>query len=469
MRSDDAANLMRIRAHTFSRALFLRLHGLSERHSSGPLELIDTLKEAVRLTDQWIENAKSVGAIQNGQIVLNKLATGALPIIEDSYSDPIQRGVFLILREIAQALDSGSPELLVVPRIHEGYTISDLSDDIAPIEHVCKPKKRKSGSSEWEQFRPKGEIRVVSYPKLARQDVLLHAIFGHELGHQIASEFIQEEKLDRRFISDLATSLNLLRKEGLGQAELNQANQKLIRIWFRGLEELISDAVAVRIFGASAILAAWDQFIFDPWDHGPQLPNYYPSHRLRLSLMLQELINMGHLETLRKIRLSDIAHPFLAALNSSIDDLGKKTGPPRDNWNKSGTSVEELAYSWIHRVWPRALEFIRNRTKRAEFGLEMLRNQLGDCIERIALDIPPNEVGLFPHTVPADWRVAYLAGWAHDSLNKRDKSTQWEAKIQRRTKINELVLKAIEDGFLRKEYRSYLKKKGGKNGGSRTK
>lgn len=123
--------------------------------------------------------------------------------------------------------------------------------------------------------------------------MLAHAIFGHELGHPIASDYLASEVKDYKELKNQVSGLvdKELEKSTVDDDDKLKFKAELfkqiLKIRKRALEELISDAVGIFIFGPSAFFAFFELFLSSNLDAEPISDEFYPPPRMRMRLMLE--------------------------------------------------------------------------------------------------------------------------------------------------------------------------------------
>jgi len=149
----------------------------------------------------------------------------------------------------------------------------------------------------------KGPLYLVTFPEIERDNLLNHAILGHEMGHPLADEFIDQENNNPKYSTDLSKAQGLLFKEYSTElAKITDPFEKLdvqtklvedlIYIRKRALQELISDVTGTFIFGPSFLFAQYDFLKPLGLDHLPIFSEYYPPSRYRIRLIKKYLMIM---------------------------------------------------------------------------------------------------------------------------------------------------------------------------------
>ncbi len=452
---------LRQRAHTLSRALFLRLDEYVEDFPTGtPLELIQLFKKITEEADQTILTTTDVDRLGLICRTLNTIATHAMTLLDHAHTAQTPRGLAQFLDCLREALQPDSV-LLVTPLADYNYTIANyfpwldnlLSGTLVPEETWKTISQRYTNG-----------LNVVRFPRVERGNVLLHAIFGHEFGHPIAARFLETEepseyqrelialnvRVNQEFKADLDAESDNVKRTKL-HGELCTIAEEIRR---RALEELISDAVAALLFGASALFAAAEIMIPDGLDVLPRPDDFYPPSRYRLRIIYQVLTDTGHLAALRSLCVHTNLEPVKAAVTQYLDYLKDLTTEKNDLVSIDTIRLVKIGYEWLERSLPAGLLFAQSSVDNIVYSTSVLENEVPEALHRVHLGVPPSEVGTYPDIRPVDWRTPILAGWMHKLYFSAKMEMDWVQRLNKISDVQTLSLKGVEDGLLRAEYQS---------------
>lgn len=215
-------------------------------------------------------------------VMLNlREAHAAMPWLAATRAPLINLGSLYLAEEIAQILVGKDLDLVIVPDPEYMYATQSW-----PFREVID-------RAENEGFEPKTTQRpvVLHYPLSDSNRLLLHAIFGHELGHSAVQQkdLVQQvysKMLDGQFLRELGAVVKTIWP--------NTSPEKSVRTigeWLKAwIEELLCDHLAAQVVGPS-YLWAFAGFVM-PLSYGdPQ--QSYPPNTVRLRLLLEQLDDLG--------------------------------------------------------------------------------------------------------------------------------------------------------------------------------
>lgn len=314
-------------------------------------------------------------------------------------------------------------------------------------------------------------FHIVSFPSLEQKHILLHCLLGHEIGHLLVGRFLTKERaaafvaairVDVAKLADdevaalPATSDDL--REAIREQILTRYFQEALNHWRRALEELLSDATGIMLFGPAALFSILDLAIQASVDITPSADSdYYPPWRMRLRESVRLLdqqggwfpvpdsVFRGDVERARRVndRLQLIRS--MIAVESDTAEIARSPLAVRAYEEVAKTIQDGHAYLLdgcglkAHR--PPAVD---------------LYERLPVLVERLDRRIPPNA---FEQGV-SDTRVASFAeilnaAWLHkvsqSPFNRQAGQLDPDA-VAARNLMNNLTLKAIEFAHLATEY-----------------
>ncbi|MES9924486.1 MAG: hypothetical protein ABW152_10355 [Candidatus Thiodiazotropha endolucinida] len=451
------------RAHTLSRALFLHLDEYIEDFPTGtPQQLIELIKQITIETDKTIQITTDLKKLSLICRSINTLASAMMILLDHAHTAQTPRGLAQFLDKLQMALNKDS-KILVTPLADYNYTISNYYPGLDQLlSGTLIPEKN------WEVISEPfcNGLNVVRFPRVERNNVLLHAIFGHEFGHPIAAEFLNTYQKSTEYSQDLTKLNEQVTIEFKSTFDLETDKVKRTKmhselctiaeeVHRRALEELISDSVAVMLFGASALFAAAEIMIPDGLDILPQHDDFYPPSRYRLRIMYNYLAQSGQIEALRSLNVHNDIKPIITALINYIDYIEKQVLDQSDLDTIKSHSLVKISYDWLEQTLPRGLLYARETVQEYIFQAITQTNQVPEALHRIYLGVPPNENGIHPNITSVDWRTPIIAGWIYKLFVTTNKEKSWNLKRDSVAEIQALSLKGVEDALLRLDYSNH--------------
>lgn len=436
---------LRDRVNHLADGLLARLReiSISEYPNETPRQLVGLvikIIDKVKVSANETSNPDLLGLMSD----LLKAYGQLLRYLDNANTEQTPRALTGMLEWLYAKLDINHT-LLACPQSAYNYSIVDL------LNVVKKSSKHLlSGEDAEEIFGDTPAINLISFPRIERDNVLLHAIFGHEIGHPFADQYLSQDDIGKnsaKFQAQLTRATARVEKEISNRLDPNSqfADQfdvrsrlvgQVIEIRRRGLQELLSDAVSVQVFGPSAIFAAREIFMTSSLDAPPELPSWYPPDRYRLRLMINVAKELGHWATLKKVA---------PHIDDSLSHLEKLVGDHSDTQALEQDLLTSIAYDWLAEVLDDAVEFTLNLTKAAAYSPKDIENEVPKLLRRVPLDIPPSEIGFATKPTSVDWRSSILASWVY-------RFHQLGSETFDATKLLNITRKAIEHVLLREKF-----------------
>lgn len=326
----------------------------------------------------------------------------------------------------------------------------------------------------------KNPFYLISFPSLEKTNILFHPLLGHEVGHLLVEKFLTEKKetkISLQFISEiekiveneLTNISNDLFYDQIREQKISEYYQFIFTIWKRGLEELIPDMIAARLFGPSILFACYSFSAQMDLDHIPsEGNNFYPSWRLRLKFINEILLKDN-------INYFPIAEKFpndLLKYSLKIDELYEHISKlilENDLVNIDFEKIKEneflknsleIAYKNIILLKPEIVDFILDIDEINKFRLNenSISNIIPKLILRLEDDLPPNAVeSKISDRKNASVSEIINAAWffyikTFDSIFDNNNILK-EEMLEKNINLNNLVLKAIEYSELEKIYK----------------
>jgi dCTP deaminase len=315
-----------------------------------------------------------------------------------------------------------------------------------------------------------------SFPCLEDDNTLLTAIWAHELGHEVDRKIgedgewltLQVEKevlFDPQGINDLVEVC--LQSEGFPLPPSEKAAERVrvsiieelsepLHNWLR---EIIADVIAIHLVGPAAMFALYEttvpRFAIDAFS------GTHPPARMRLQRQIDELEYLGYFvvppdqgERSDATRQAIVRlHELLVDECSALRDLvtSQETGRWTEVFSDDSESVHQrLIRQTLARALDIALERIRGLGAQYFYSPRRFWQQVPELITLLEDGCPPC-VQEYARDREPEWDVPAIlnAGWLHwrswlsQQKPKEPEQARREAQAQR-TRVNQLVLKAIE-------------------------
>jgi dCTP deaminase len=331
-------------------------------------------------------------------------------------------------------------------------------------------------------------FHIISFPALERDNILLHSVIGHELGHLVATQLVERAKtafLERVQVDvEAATDAELL-GEGITEqsapllyqqyrtARLTNNSKICLKFWERAMEEILADIVGASLFGPAALFSTFEVAVQSGFDLSPSPRNeYYPPWRTRIREVLTVVDGIAGLilAPTPDLFLMDVPLALLeraAALGVNRDTRSRLVKERIQTIRDVAAGTDDTAainYDPLAKIAYRALrKFVDDATsqikvllgKRA-FNEKQVSATLPLLVERLDAGVTPNaehdmpsrrlsKVGLVDVLNSAWFQKASLAVAA---TTDGDRTLLERVRGQR----NRLTLKAVEYAFLAEEH-----------------
>ncbi len=251
-------------------------------------------------------------------------------------------------------------------------------------------------------FNDNDSIYCISFPRTEQLNCLLHANWGHEVGHILAGKWIEDKfpilwnrvepvisKKIRDSIVGNPPPVDPLFKD-LAILDLT-ATQTLaaMEVAKCGITELLCDIIGVHLFGASALCSAFEfssRFLLDV---SPLQCDYYPPWRYRIREMMEYC--KKDLEALRAVKDSEVFLPFL----NWLDEAKKVASTNEDTTEIDSKTVTREAYEFIRSHWNSiksdAISLLPAGSVKP-YSLSARHEIIRNLIKRLESSVPPNEI-----------------------------------------------------------------------------
>lgn len=381
--------------------------------------------------------------------------------LDNAHTAQTPRALAQLLKSLMDRLEPDSA-VVVVPQAQYNYSIRNIGYHFKDLVKNWIPKSRQSVFDRYVN-KP---IKLIHFPRIERDNIVAHAIFGHELGHPIATAFLESELTDPSHLaaqSEIHKKVAIFVQEKLkGRPNGDSADElklktrvfnNILQIRLRAIEEFVSDYVGYRIFGPSAVFAMHDLLWTGDWDEAPKGDEWYPPSRMRMRLMVKQLDRSMALKQFAASTDERIAS-YGNAVSAFIEQLTTLVRATSDTDKISADPVLDIAYQWMNESLQKAFDFAEIKVSNALFDVDSVQHQLPELLHRLELGIPPNEIGTPLTPTAVDCRTALLAAWIY-KLRGLDQDKN-PLSMQAIDKLNLQTLLAVEYVILRDRYAAHI-------------
>ncbi|HVG10436.1 MAG TPA: dCTP deaminase [Thermoanaerobaculia bacterium] len=402
-----------------------------------------------------------------------------LRYIQGAKTDRLPWGIVPSFESLAAALVPDK-QVLLRPKWNYNYTVT-LSD----FRNIYK-----EGLEEFQDVLPSYDIEkdvlgnlkqpfhIIAFPSLERENILLHTLLGHELGHLFADRFLTKDRKEafKASVIDQVESITDqdLRRAGLIKPgtlfydevlrEQKAYNTELaLEYWTRALEELLSDVVGAILFGPAALFSTLEMAIQQEYDIPPSPEtNFYPPWRMRLRevLYIVETGEKAFFPTNANLFQSPDASERALRINEKFESV-QRLCEQKTDFKKISEPIARLAYSRVEAGVREGTSFLLQdaglgkKGRRATQGVVFRYMRV--LMDRLDHGIPPNALEA---SVNDRTRVSLVeiinAAWFHRASLPSSVLTEDgvlnEDLVTQRKRANRLTLKAIEFAGLAGDY-----------------
>lgn len=430
-----------------------------------PAALIDLLKELQAKLALRIEASSNEKLLATIIHLIKSLSANFLEILDNAHTEQTPRALVKLLEDLTRKVEPGA-QLLLWPQIQHNFSVWRVIGWLRTATDTLLTDAEKQ-----DVFgKVSGTLNVVSFPRIERDNIFMHPVFGHELGHPIADEFLRNERGDIKFAQRFALAKRELRKVFSGELgrqknpvdRLNYEKklvEAVVELRQRALQELISDVVGVQLFGPPALFAMYDNFIGKDLDDLPTAtPEYYPPRRFRLRTMCDIVSDSGCERELRGLRQIPTARD---AMEQFFEHMQSITRPKSDIAALNGHKLCSVAYGWVQETLVDAMKATAARLRDTGYDARRIEREIPELVQRLEVSLPPNEIGAYPNETTADWRSAVLGAWVHRIRRMRDVTEFGETFSREELEdIQGITMAAIEMVLLKQSHDAYLAQRG---------
>ncbi len=274
---------------------------------------------------------------------------------------------------------------------------------------------------------PPDHFVVIGFPTTERENVLLHCVFAHELGH-----FLAKAKL-------LENLIPVTIDPGLFQAVPAPKKTQLLDVILQWYREIFSDVFGIYLLGPACFLA-FSEIGLQALD----IPSAsHPPPHLRLTWMLTLHRRLGYLDQKDQSGASTVA--------GSLDDKSKAHLEKWDAFLKANPLAQlDPFYACVINSVGAAMDRIEQEVKRVVgtngFTARRFADEVNHLVERILRLVPPSEADALPNP---SFESILNAGWVVRTTRLDDlydvlSASKSEEKAEALKILNGLLFKALE-------------------------
>ena len=320
---------------------------------------------------------------------------------------------------------------------------------------------------------------LIAFPALERDNILLHTLLGHEIGHLLVDRFLTDN-VEAEFVASILGEINRIAKKDLADGGISsdiigeilrpQAEQTIVakyvqivrRCWRRALEELLSDIAGAILFGPAALFSTFDLAFQRGYDQAPSPNNnFYPPWRMRLREVVKamESVHPGFFPFDAKIFPAEGADGRVKALREHLSTIHRAIESRSDYAKIDRNPLVRLAYTGVPEFIRRGQDFLLKECGLSAHAAnpEVIYEAMPDLIERLDRGIPPNatdeaisggRISSFVEIINSAW----LHKLSSEHILDREAQPLEQEVLVLRDRRNRLTLKAIEYADLARRY-----------------
>lgn len=429
--------------------------------NSAPNEVIALIKQALTAIGRQVDTAD--GRVLPLIFSLLNSYQEVLTFLDNAHTEQTPRGLVRILRDLLNRVSAGS-RFVASPQSAYNYGIVDVQPFlVAPLSNLLPMADLQALPS-----ISSSRIHLILFPRVERDNILVHAVFGHEVGHIIATEFLTWEETQPQFQQSFQKVIEKVSKAHPVSPSTDplavlrhrvELSNRVAQVRKRAMEELISDYVGAVLFGPSALLASFEIFMLNPIDLPPVGAELYPPSRFRLRFILDTMKEEGFVAALDDcVSQGGERLPHLVAVQAHLQRIGALVAEEDDLKALANDSLISDTYEWVKASLEDAKQFVKTRLATDMiYSTGAFSAEIPELIGRLVLNVPPSELDAFPNVRLPAWQSALLAGWFVRIYGKRQ-SAEGEIpfRLQDYDGLQRLVLRAIENIGLHKEYLDHM-------------
>lgn len=431
-----STNFYKYEIYSKLQKLIKYLQVLKSRHYSNetPVRLITDLQKLLQVVEKNLDSVLSVHLPQLNNFLENDFLM-LCSFIEKSTPSYVPWSLIAELEEISKELIS--PNESVIIRAENNFNYSIHVVDI--ITEYLRVLKSFVGDIEELDENKYIKPRIFTIPLLEKNNILLHSILFHEIGHFYEKKFSGSAEI-KTIINETIAALI---EEG-DSSWLLIAGQSIKTL--KGfIREIYSDIFALYYCGLPMLFS---QYHFHKAYPEPSLPSadneYYPPMKYRMRIINQICIDEKIYEHLEKLN-----HDAYKALLSASEEIGKVLENKNDLGVLHSKEYSLIATKAFDKIINKIIIHVKENIKPSLHDLKDINNLFDKLIEHI----PPCEIDGEPQNI----MKILTSGWAayfHYSIENDNISDNYKNIYT----LNLLCLKALTQSFF---FRKFLKAKDG--------
>lgn len=427
-----------------------RVAHLTDYPTSAPRRVCELVAELTRIVQQHIPQAPDE-QLKHLSVMLCGW-TEHLRYVERAKTADTPWSIVLSVERFFRPVVGGNPSFIVRPQWSYNYQIHEL---ISPLRKNMAAL-RWIPAAAYQHVLPDELVFVLSFPRVERVNVTLHANWGHEVGHVIARRWIErhllalwqpiEDELKDEIQRELGSKSENSGPSTSSSLRVAEYVKRGFRVIEKGLLELIADAVGVYLLGPASLLAAAEYAARHDLDVSPLAGRDYPPWRYRLRRMYEQCaVDLDH------VRGHLSSDPAFALFSQYCDRLYAVTCETTDVSTLRVNSLTKVCYDAIDREWEniRSEAFALFRSScPLQYKMSDRVNVLRVIADRLAAHIPPNDVGTYETPEVARFEDLLNGGW----LEKLRLPVNNSGELEGAGTLYRLLLKGIESTYLQSTY-----------------
>jgi len=370
--------------------------------------------------------------------------------LEVSRREYIPQGTVDFIKNIMEKQQDNDTKIILLPLSYYNYAYQKL---ITPLKQVLRDVLP-DVESYFSNFA--NELAIIGFPLIQKENILQNSLLAHEIGHhisekqQIVSQLMEKVSIDTKILESIVREYSekgIPRENGRSvpltffislerlKADLSKTISKTIQNW---LAELSADAIAFHLLGP-AYLFALVMFLLSL--KSPEISSdKYPPPRMRLNLLIEEMVEMKFIDVLNKNKDGKKLVKFLESIKDLLSNIKEE--------EKSKT--EKLLYNLIHKsvsnIIPELKKKVNIILNGKDYTAENFKNEVFTLISILDAFVTPVETS---SGNPASLESIINAGMLYnllfiENLYKALDAKTMEDKLYVKQKVHQLILKALE-------------------------
>lgn len=473
-REDILRYQLRVKAETIKR-LAAKLEHIGDFPTETPNKLSQLIRDSAQLVGQHLDTTPA-DQLMNVNLLLCSIAEH-LRFIERSRVPNTPWSMIQPTEQFLKRQAGPSTDFIIRPQWSYNY---NLTGEFVEVYRTNIKALTWIPTASWEASigtLAQHKIYCISFPRIERLNCLLHANWGHEVGHIIASEWI-ESNFDQLWQAEETQIRNKIEQEIQQEIQRNpppvdplfakfvvqemaadQVNDAM-QAAKQGLTELICDAIGVHLFGPAALAAAVEFSAPLSIDESPLKCDMYPPWRYRIRLMVKECEEDLQEQTLSShgddvVYPGPIIEPFWTWLKETTYLVQNTADKASLNLNITTREAYRVIEANWERIRAEALKLLPQESREPYHLLKRVR-AIEELVIRLEQDTPPNELGTWPDNSPVCLEDILNSAWVF-KVKKMHQDPDWGSPDDFE-KLFRLVLKAAEVSFVHSTFGPELKK-----------